>query len=175
MFDTRYHWQVVSTRWQAPTVHQSLSCGMRYILHYATWSWSRGQHFPYLKYYWLDGVKNHKSDPLPKRCSNAVYLSQWPNIGGWRPSIGFNGTWKWLRNEERGGRILLRRMLMVHNYLEMWLGTHSPSAIQRTFRVQNNQMTAVEYRSDTEQIVKAPLTFFSYDGVAAFPLFQRSP
>ena len=36
-------------------------------------------------------------------------------------------------------------------------------------------MTAIEYISDTEDIVKAPWSLFQHDGVAAFKLSERSP
>jgi hypothetical protein len=36
-------------------------------------------------------------------------------------------------------------------------------------------MTAVEYISDSEVIIKAPWSLFHHDGVAAFKLSEKSP
>jgi hypothetical protein len=69
----------------------------------------------------------------------------------------------------------LRRMAKVHDFLEMWQGSQNLRATQKESRGQNNQMTAVGYISDTEEIIKASWSLFQHDGAAAFQLSERSP
>jgi len=69
----------------------------------------------------------------------------------------------------------LHRMAKVHDVLEMWQGIHNLRATQKEYRSRNTQMTAVEYISDTEEIVKASRSLFQHDGAAAFKLSERSP
>jgi len=69
----------------------------------------------------------------------------------------------------------LHRMAKVHDLLEMWQGSQSLRATQKESRAQNKQMTAVEYISDTEELVKAPWSLFHHDGAAAFKLSETSP
>jgi len=69
----------------------------------------------------------------------------------------------------------LHRMAKVHDFLEMWQGSQNLRATQKESRAQNKQMTAVEYISDTEEIVKASWSLFQHDGAAAFTLSERSP
>jgi len=66
-------------------------------------------------------------------------------------------------------------MAKVHDFWEMWQGSHNLHATQKESRAQNEQMTAVGYISDTEVIVKASLILFQDDGAAAFKLSERSP
>jgi hypothetical protein len=47
--------------------------------------------------------------------------------------------------------------------------------MQKETRTQNNQMTAIRYISDTDEIVKASWSLFQYGGAAAFKLSERSP
>jgi len=49
----------------------------------------------------------------------------------------------------------LHRMPKVHDVLEMWPGSQNLRATQKKSDAQNKQMTAVQYISDTEEIVKA--------------------
>jgi hypothetical protein len=69
----------------------------------------------------------------------------------------------------------LHTMAKVHDILEMWQGSQNLRATQKKSRVQNKQMTAAEYISDTEEIVKASRSLFQHDGAAAFKLSERSP
>jgi len=69
----------------------------------------------------------------------------------------------------------LHRMAKVHNFLEMWQGSQNLRATQKESRAHNNQITAVGYISDTEEIVKASWSLFQHDGAAAFKLSERSP
>jgi hypothetical protein len=69
----------------------------------------------------------------------------------------------------------LHRMAKVHNFLEMWQASQNLHAMQKETHTQNNQMNAIRYISDTEEIVKASWSLFQYDGVAAFKLSERSP
>jgi len=69
----------------------------------------------------------------------------------------------------------LHRMAKVHDFLEMWQGSQNLHATQKESRAQNNQMTAVGYISDTEEIVKASWSLFQHDDTAAFKLSERSP
>ena len=67
------------------------------------------------------------------------------------------------------------RMAKVHNILEMWQGSQNLHATQKESCAENEQMAALGYISDTEEIVKAFWSNFHYDGVAAFKLSERSP
>jgi len=69
----------------------------------------------------------------------------------------------------------LHTMAKVHDFLEMWQGSQSLCATQKESRAQNKQMTAVEYISDTEEIVKASWSLFQHNGAAASKLSERSP
>jgi len=69
----------------------------------------------------------------------------------------------------------LHRMAKVHDFLEMWQGSHTLRATQKESRAQNKQMTAVGYISDTEEIVKASWSLFHHDGAAAFKLSEKLP
>ena len=66
-------------------------------------------------------------------------------------------------------------LMKVHDFLEMWQGSQNLCATQKESRVQNKQMTAVGYISDTEEIVTASWSLLQHDGVAAFKLSERSP
>jgi len=69
----------------------------------------------------------------------------------------------------------LDRRARVHNFLEMWEGNENLFATKKKSRAQNKQMTAVVYNLDTEDSLKASLSLFQHDGVAAFELSERSP
>jgi len=69
----------------------------------------------------------------------------------------------------------LHRMAKVHDFLEMWPGSQNLHATQKESRAQYNQMNAVGYISDTEEIVNAIWSLFQHDGAAAFKLSERSP
>jgi len=69
----------------------------------------------------------------------------------------------------------LHRMAKVHDFLEMWQGSHNLSATEKESRAQNKQMTAVGYILDTEEIVKASWSLYQHEGAAAFKLSERSP
>jgi len=69
----------------------------------------------------------------------------------------------------------LHTMAMVHDFLELWQGSHNLRATLKESRAQNKQMTFVGYISDTEESVKASWSLFQHDGAAAFKLSERSP
>ena len=69
----------------------------------------------------------------------------------------------------------LHRMAKVHDFLEMWQGSRNLRVTQKESRAQNEQMTAVGYISDTEEIVKASWSHFQQDGAAASKLSEKSP
>ena len=50
----------------------------------------------------------------------------------------------------------MHRMAKLHDCLEMWQGSQNLRATHKESHGQNEQMTAVGYISDTEEIVKAP-------------------
>jgi len=68
----------------------------------------------------------------------------------------------------------LHRMAKVHDFLEMWQGSQNLRATQKESRAQNEQMTALEYISDTEEIVKASWSLFKHGGAAVFKLSEKS-
>jgi hypothetical protein len=69
----------------------------------------------------------------------------------------------------------LHRMAKVHDFLEIWQGSQNLCATQKESRGQNEQMTAIEYISDMEEIIKASWSLFQHHGGAAFKLSKRSP
>jgi len=69
----------------------------------------------------------------------------------------------------------LHRMAKVHDFLELWQGSHNLQATQKESRARNKQMTAVGYISDMEEIVNASWSLFQHDGAAAFKFSERSP
>jgi hypothetical protein len=69
---------------------------------------------------------------------------------------------------------MLHRMAKVHEVLEMWQGSQTLRATQKESGIQNEQMTALGYISDTEEIVKASRSNFHHDGVAVFKLLEKS-
>ena len=69
----------------------------------------------------------------------------------------------------------LHRMAKVQNFLEMGQGSKNLCATQKESCSQNNQMTAVGFISDPEDIVKASCSLFQHNGAAAFELSERSP
>jgi len=69
----------------------------------------------------------------------------------------------------------LHRMAKVHNLLQMWHDSQNLCATQKESHARHKQMSAIEYISDTEEIVNASWTNFQLDGAAAFKLSQRSP
>jgi len=66
-------------------------------------------------------------------------------------------------------------MAKVHNVLEMWHGSPNLAATQTGSSTQNNQMAAVGYISEMEEIVRASWPHFRHHGGAAFTLSERSP
>ena len=69
----------------------------------------------------------------------------------------------------------LHSMAKVHELSEMWQGSQNLHATKKESRTRNNQMTAVGYISDTEEILKASWSNFQHDGATAFKLSERSP
>jgi hypothetical protein len=69
----------------------------------------------------------------------------------------------------------LHRMVKVQDFLEMWQGSQNLCATQKESCAQNKRMTAIQYISDTEEIVKVSWSLFQHDGAAAFTLSERSP
>ena len=69
----------------------------------------------------------------------------------------------------------LPRMAKVHDFWEMWHGSQNLRATQKESHAQNNQMTAIGYISDSEEIVKPSWSNFQHDGAAAFKLSERLP
>lgn len=58
-----------------------------------------------------------------------------------------------LKNEAQDR--MLQRLAKIHNFLVMWPGSQNIHATQKEYQAQNNQMTTIEYISDTEDIIKA--------------------
>jgi hypothetical protein len=68
----------------------------------------------------------------------------------------------------------LHRMAKVHDFFEMWQGSQTLRATQKESHSENQQMTAIGYISDTEEIVKASWSNIHHDGAAAFKLWKKS-
>jgi hypothetical protein len=58
---------------------------------------------------------------------------------------------------------------------EIWEGSQKLRATQEKSHSQSKKMTAVEYISDTEEIIKASWSNFQHNSAAAFILSERSP
>jgi len=69
----------------------------------------------------------------------------------------------------------LHRMAKVRNFVEMWQGSQNLRATQKESRAENEQMTAVQYISDIEEIIKASWSIFTHDGAAACSFSEESP
>ena len=83
-----------------------------------------------------------------------------------------DNDFEWMRDvEERH----LHRMAKVHDFREMWQGSQNLHSTQKKSRAHNEQMTAIGYISDTEEIVKASCSTFQRDGVAGLTLSKTSP
>jgi len=63
----------------------------------------------------------------------------------------------------------------VHDILQMLHGSQNVCAKQKDSPSQNMQMSAVQYISDTEEIIKASRSNFQQNGAAAFKMSERSP
>jgi len=69
---------------------------------------------------------------------------------------------------------MLHRMANFHNLLGIWQGSQNLRATQKESCAQNQQLTAVGYISDTEEIMKASRSNFQHDCAATFELSERS-
>jgi hypothetical protein len=65
------------------------------------------------------------------------------------------------------------RMAKVHTFVEKWQGSQTLRATQRESCAQSEQMTAVGYISDTEEVVKASWSNFHHDGAVVFKLVEN--
>jgi hypothetical protein len=70
---------------------------------------------------------------------------------------------------------ILHRMAKVYIFLEMYQASQNLRATQKESCPQTNQMTAMGYISDTEEIVNASRSLFQHDSAAVFKLPERSP
>jgi len=70
---------------------------------------------------------------------------------------------------------MLYQMAKVHDFLEMWQGSQNLWATQKKSCVQNLQMTAVEYISGTEEIIKTSWSNFEHDCADACKMSEKSP
>jgi hypothetical protein len=96
-------------------------------------------------------------------------------LAGTDSELGAMNTENDLEMKTQAEERKLHRMAKVHDFLEMWQGSHNLRATQKESRGQNNPMTAVRYIPDTEEIVKASWSLFQHDGAAAFKLSERLP
>jgi hypothetical protein len=69
----------------------------------------------------------------------------------------------------------LHRMAKVHNIVEMWQGSPNLRATSKKSCTQEDQMTAIGYILNNEEIINATWTNFQHDGAAASTLIERSP
>jgi len=67
------------------------------------------------------------------------------------------------------------RMAKVHNILEMWQSSQNLHTTQNESRTQNKKMSAVEYISDTQEIITVSWSNFPHDCAAAFESSEWSP
>jgi len=69
----------------------------------------------------------------------------------------------------------LQSMSKVHDVLEIWHSSQNLCATERESCPLNEQMTAVKYISDTEEIIKASWSNDQHDGAAEFQFTDSSP
>jgi hypothetical protein len=101
-----------------------------------------------------------------------------PNNGiipGTNPELDTTNTENDTEMKKEADDRKLHRMAKDHDFLEICQGSQNLRAPQKDFLVQIEQMTAVGYISDTEEIVKGSWSLFQQDGAAAFILSERSP
>jgi len=91
------------------------------------------------------------------------------------PELDPHSTDNDLEVEREAEEKKLHRMAKVHGFLDGWQGSQTLRATQTESCTQNNQMTAVGYIPDTEEIVNASWSNFHHDGGAAFKLSEKSP
>jgi len=97
------------------------------------------------------------------------------SLPGDNPVLDSNSTDNDMEIKREAEEQKMHWMAKVHDLLDMWQGSHNPRATQKESRAQNDQMKAVGYISDTEEIVKASWSKFLHDGMAAFELSEKSP
>jgi hypothetical protein len=127
-----------------------------------------------------DGFGWRQSKTTGETLHEKVVVQQFPPANNWMltgtaPEWDTMNTNNDLEMKKEVEEMILHRMAKVKYFLEMWRGSQNLRAIQEQSRAQNKQMTAVEYISDTEVIVKASWSLFQHDSVAAFKLSERSP
>jgi len=69
----------------------------------------------------------------------------------------------------------LLTMAKVLDFLEMWQGSHNLHATQKETRAQTDQMTAMGYILDTEEMVKASWSLFQHHGAGCIYTFRMNP
>jgi len=98
-----------------------------------------------------------------------------PNTGifaGDDPALDTSNARNYCEMKQEAEEWKLRRMLKVHDLLEIWQGSHNLCATQKESRAWNKLMTSIGYISDTEEIMKTSFLLFQPDGVAAFKLSE---
>jgi len=89
-------------------------------------------------------------------------------LAGVNPGLDKTNTENDSEMNKEGEDRQLHRLSKVHNLLEMWQGSQNLRATQKESCTHNKQKTAGGYLSDTEEIVKASMSLFQHDAVAAF-------
>ena len=166
---------MASTAGNAGIVHRSLQCGTRHIINLTTWRGSGGQLFPWERCYWLEAVKDLRRDPSQRRLCKAVAQATAGIIARADTELDTMNTDNGSEMKKEVEERKLHRTTKVHNVLEMWQGSQNLHATQKESCVQQKQMTAIGYISDTEDIGKASWSLFHHNGAAALTLSERSP
>jgi len=96
-------------------------------------------------------------------------------LAGNDPALDMTNTENNLEMKKEGEERQLSRMAKVHDLLEMRQGSQDLHATQNECHTQNQQITALGYIPDTEEIVEASWSLFQHDGAAAFKLSEKSP
>jgi len=124
-----------------------------------------------------DVIGRRQSKTTGKTLCEKVVIRQFARANNWflegtDPELDTTNTENdWEMKKEAEER-KLHRMAKVDDVLEMWQGSQNLRATQKESRADNKQITAVEYISDTEVIVKASRSLFQHDGAAAFQLSE---
>jgi len=164
--------------------------------------WWRPREETHSKYADLSNVAHDLFSIIPHGVGVEASFSLWRDVIGWRqskttgetlrekvllrlfaqantgllagddPVVDSNSTDNDMGMKREAEEKKLHRKAKVHDFLEMWQGSQNLRATQKESRAQNNQMTAVGYISDTEEIVKGSWSNFQHDSAAAFTLSE---
>jgi len=99
-----------------------------------------------------------------------VVLRQFAGANNWMlegndPPFDTTNTENNLEMNKEPEEKTLNRMAKIHDFLEMWQGSQKLHATRKEYRTDNQQMTAVRYISEMEEIVVTSGSAVEHDAV----------